>query len=82
MRDFIEYLLKQIVTNPDAIKVVEEHEGGKESNAYTYKIRAAKEDMGIIIGKEGRNIRSIRNVAKAKAIKENTYVNVIIEEDE
>jgi predicted RNA-binding protein YlqC (UPF0109 family) len=76
MRDFIEYLLKQIVTNPDAITVTEE----KEGDAFVYKIRAAQEDMGIIIGREGRNINSLRNVAKAKAIKDNIFVKIILEE--
>ncbi|MBN1162662.1 KH domain-containing protein [Patescibacteria group bacterium] len=78
MKEFIEYLLKQIVTNPDAISVTEE----KEGDAFVYRIRAAQEDMGIIIGKEGRNINSLRNVAKAKAIKDNIFVKIILEEND
>lgn len=76
MKEFIEYLLRQIVTNPEAIIVTEE----KEGDAFVYHITAAQEDMGLIIGKEGRNINSIRNLAKAKAIKENIFVRVILEE--
>jgi uncharacterized protein len=76
MQEFITYILNQIVTNPEAIVVTEEMEG----DAYVYHIKAAQEDMGLIIGKEGRNINSVRNLAKAKAIKENIFVRVILEE--
>lgn len=77
MKDFIEYIFKQIVTQPEEVQVREEREG----DAYVYYVKTAQEDMGIVIGKEGRNIKSLRNVAKAKAIKENIYVKLILEED-
>lgn len=74
MKEFLEFILKEIVKNPDQIEVEEEIEG----TLRRYNICAAKDDMGLIIGKEGKTIRSIRAIMKAKAIKEGIkiYINV------
>lgn len=74
MKEFIEYLVKQIVKSPDEVKVEEII----EDTVVTVTICAAKEDMGIIIGKEGRTINSLRALAKAKAIKEGVKVYIQI----
>jgi predicted RNA-binding protein YlqC (UPF0109 family) len=76
MKEFIEYLIKSIVKDPDAVVINEEKEG--ESTVYT--IVAAKEDIGGIIGKKGRVINSIRNVAKIKAIRDNVHIRIEIED--
>lgn len=76
MKDFIEYLIKEICTKPESVSVEETNENGY----YTYKILADETDMGVIIGKEGRTIKSIRNMAKAKAIKDNIRISVILED--
>lgn len=70
MKDFIEYLVKQIVANPDEVKIEEKVEG----TVVTITICAAQDDMGLIIGKSGRTIRSLRALAKAKAIKSGVKV--------
>ncbi|EKD96336.1 MAG: hypothetical protein ACD_24C00087G0002 [uncultured bacterium] len=72
MKEFIEYLVKQLVNNPDEVEVTETQESGLLS----YRIKVANEDMGIVIGKEGKNIKSIRNLAKSKAIKDNVRINI------
>lgn len=72
MRDFAEYLLKQIVKDETALLVEE----SVTSEGILVCIHVAPEDMGLVIGKEGRTIRSIRNLLKAKAIKEGVRVNV------
>ncbi|OGC79037.1 hypothetical protein A3K01_01865 [candidate division WWE3 bacterium RIFOXYD1_FULL_43_17] len=78
MKDFIIYIVRQIVSKPEAIEVEEINEEG----VFVYTISAAKEDMGTLIGKEGRNIKSIRNMAKAKAIKDDIRISVNIKEDD
>lgn len=78
MKDFIIYIVRQIVSKPEAIEVEEVNEEG----VFVYTISAAKEDMGTLIGKEGRNIKSIRNMAKAKAIKDDIRISVNIKEDD
>ncbi|EKD94939.1 MAG: hypothetical protein ACD_25C00149G0002, partial [uncultured bacterium] len=65
-------------SQPEAIEVEEVNEEG----VFVYTISAAKEDMGTLIGKEGRNIKSIRNMAKAKAIKDDIRISVNIKEDD
>jgi predicted RNA-binding protein YlqC (UPF0109 family) len=72
MKEFVEYLLKAIVTKPEELTVEETREG----TVVNIKICAAEEDMGIVIGKGGKTIRSIRALAKCKAIKESVKVYV------
>lgn len=77
MKEFLEYIIKEIVTKPESIVIDEV----KEEGISIYKIHAAEEDMGLLIGKEGRTIKSIRNMAKAKAIKDDVRISVVLEEN-
>jgi len=76
MKEFIEYLVKSIVKNPDQVVINET----KEADATIYTIAAAQDDIGGIIGKKGRVINSIRNVAKIKAIRDNIHIRIEIED--
>ncbi len=76
MKEFIEYLIKQIVTKPEDVVVTETKDGPN----FNYLIKVAQEDMGIVIGKEGHTIRSLRNLTRAKAIKDNVRIRVDLEE--
>lgn len=72
MKEFIEYLLSQIVSKPESVKVEEVQDNGLA----IYKIEVAQEDMGPVIGKEGRTINSIRALVRSKAIKDGVRVRV------
>lgn len=72
MKDVLEYIVKAIVDAPDSITIDEEDLDG----VVTYTIHAAKEDMGKLIGKQGKVIRSIRNVMKIPAMKEHKKVQI------
>ena len=72
MKDTLTYLLSNIVDNPNAVSVEESQEEG----IIQYVITVAPEDMGKVIGKEGRVIRSIRNVMKIPAIKQGKRINI------
>ena len=78
MKEFLEYLLKQVVTNPNALTITET----KDQDVFVYTITAAPEDMGTIIGKEGRNINSLRNMAKVKAIRDDIRIRILVEDGE
>ena len=78
MKEFIAYLLTQIVSKPEEVQVFEEVE--PQSNFYVYKVSVAQEDMGIVIGKEGRNIKSLRALTRAKAIKDGVRMNIELDE--
>jgi len=74
MRELVEYIAKALVENPDAVSVgVEEHD-----KFAVLELRVAPEDMGKIIGKQGRIAKAIRTVVKAVATKEGKKVNVEI----
>ncbi|MCL2363292.1 MAG: KH domain-containing protein [Defluviitaleaceae bacterium] len=74
MRDLLLTIAKNLVDNPGQLEIIEEINGG----ITTLKLKVAPEDMGKVIGKQGRIARSIRTVIKAAAIHENVRVNVEI----
>lgn len=74
MRELLEYLIKSIVKNEDDIKVDEVKENGRT----ILKVKANPSDIGLIIGKGGRIIRSLKNLVKVKAIKEGVMVDIEI----
>ncbi len=74
MGELVEYIAKALVDNPDEVRV-NEVEG---SQSVIIELRVADEDMGKIIGKQGRIAKAIRTVVKAAAIKENKRVIVEI----
>ena len=70
--------MEQLVKHPEEMLVTEVEQDG----FITYKIEVSEEDMGLVIGKGGRTIRSIRSLVKAKAIKDGVRVRVdLVEED-
>ena len=78
MKEFIEYLVKQIVSQQDQVAVAESEEEGLK----VFRIHVATEDMGTVIGKEGHTIKSIRDLVRAKAIKDDVRVRVVVEESQ
>ncbi|WP_077367408.1 KH domain-containing protein [Anaerosalibacter sp. Marseille-P3206] len=74
MGELVEMIAKALVDNPDEVKV-NEVEG---TQSVIIELRVAPEDMGKIIGKQGRIAKAIRTVVKAAAIKENKRVVVEI----
>ena len=74
MKELLEILAKSLVDNPDAVKVNEIT--GEQS--IILELKVAPEDMGKVIGKQGRIAKAIRTVVKAAAIKENKRVVVEI----
>ena len=65
MKELVEVIAKALVEKPDEVVVSEREEG----NTIYVELRVAPEDMGKIIGKQGRIARSIRTVLKAYATK-------------
>jgi predicted RNA-binding protein YlqC (UPF0109 family) len=78
MKDFIEFLVKGICEKPEEVIVKET----KEDDSFVYDIKVSDEDMGIVIGRSGKTIRSLRNLAKAKAIKDNIRIQLMLEESD
>jgi predicted RNA-binding protein YlqC (UPF0109 family) len=78
MKDTLVFLLSRIVTHPDDI-VVEE---AVTEDRTTLTIHANQEDLGKIIGKSGRIIRSLRDLIKLMAAKQGVFVDVVLAEDQ
>ncbi|HSH35879.1 KH domain-containing protein [Schnuerera sp.] len=74
MGELVELIAKALVDNPDDVEV-NEIEG---TQSVIIELKVAEEDMGKIIGKQGRIAKAIRTVVKAAAIKENKRVVVEI----
>ena len=77
MKELVQYLAKCLVNNPDAVEV-KETEG---ETASVLELRVAKEDLGRIIGKQGRTAKSIRTILNAAASRTNRKVVLEIVED-
>lgn len=73
MRELVETLAKALVDNPDQVKVNE-----ISGDVVTLELTVAPEDMGKVIGKQGKIARAIRTVVKAAASKEGKKVSVDI----
>jgi predicted RNA-binding protein YlqC (UPF0109 family) len=65
MKDLIKRIVEVLVDNPEQI-VVSEVEGG---HITVLELRVAKEDIGKVIGKKGRNVQAIRTILSAASAK-------------
>jgi len=66
LKDLVEYIVKKLVDKPERVAVSEIT--GEQSTII--ELRVAPEDLGKVIGKEGRTARSIRTLVHAAASKE------------
>ncbi len=65
MKDLIAFIASRLVDDPDAVDTVER----EEDDTVTVELRVAKEDLGKVIGKQGRTARAMRAVLAAVAAK-------------
>ncbi len=76
-KELLEYIVKNLVANPEDVEIREV----QVENRLVLKLKVNKQDMGRIIGKEGRIIRSIREIIYAYAMKDNQKISVDVEEN-
>ncbi|CAM2953469.1 KH domain-containing protein [Hathewaya histolytica] len=74
VKELLEVIAKSLVDNPELVQVNEV--AGEQS--IILELKVCPEDMGKVIGKQGRIAKAIRTVVKAAAIKENKRVVVEI----
>lgn len=65
MRELLEYLAKSLVDQPDEVQV---HETETDTTV-VLELTVAKDDIGKVIGKQGRIARALRTIVKASAVK-------------
>lgn len=73
MKDLVQYLAKSLVSNPDAVEITETIRDGTS----VLELKVAKEDLGRIIGKQGRTAKAIRTLLNAAATLDNR--NIVLE---
>ncbi len=67
MKEFIEYIAKQLVDNPDKVSV---EETTLDEHTIELNLKVDKSDIGKVIGKQGRNINAMRTLLIAVGGKE------------
>jgi hypothetical protein len=77
MKEFIEYIAKNLVDDPNSVNVLET----TEDNKVVLKLHVAKTDLGKVIGKQGKTAKSMRVLLTAVAAKHNMSGQLEIDED-
>lgn len=77
-RDFVEYVVKQVVNNPDDVKV----DRKIDEMGVLITLDVHPEDMGMIIGREGATAKALRTLLRVIGARNNARVNLKINEPE
>jgi predicted RNA-binding protein YlqC (UPF0109 family) len=78
MKELVLFIAKQLVNDPEAVDVKET----QGDTASVLELKVAKEDIGRVIGKQGRTAKSIRTILNAAASRTNRKVILEIIEDQ
>jgi uncharacterized protein len=77
VRELIQLLVEQLVNNPGAVEIKE----ARVDAASVIEVRVAKEDLGRVIGRQGRTVQALRTILNAIALRNNRKVILqVIEE--
>ncbi|MBI2018661.1 KH domain-containing protein [Candidatus Daviesbacteria bacterium] len=76
MKDLLNFIVTSIVTKPEALNIEEDNQEGTVNLTLTVD----PSDMGLIIGKGGQTIKSIRKLLIVRAMAENVRVNLQLNE--
>lgn len=81
MQDLLNYMLQGLLGDAkyDVVESTEEGLEGMESGRLLYTIKTDAENIGLIIGKGGKMIKSLRNLLKVRATLEKKAVSVNVE---
>ena len=76
MKQLVEYIAKSLVVNSDAVSVSEKN----TDNGILLELKVDKEDLGRVIGRQGRTVKAIRQLITAAATKAKMKVSLIVQE--
>ncbi|MDP3729696.1 MAG: KH domain-containing protein [bacterium] len=77
-QEFLEYLVKSIVENPDDVQVVRK----VDEMGVLLSLKVNPKDMGLVVGREGSTAKAIRSLLRIVGVRNNARVNLKIEEPE
>ncbi|MEE8110186.1 MAG: KH domain-containing protein [bacterium] len=75
MKDLIDYIARQLVDHPDQVRV-DEVQRGQET---ALELRVAQEDLGKVIGRDGRTVKAMRTLLAAVSIRQGrrTFLEIL-----
>ncbi len=73
MKDLVEYLSRALVDRPDEVRVDEFEE---DDGTIVFEVEVAEDEVGKLIGRNGRTINALRTVIRASAVRHNRRVLV------
>lgn len=76
MEDLIKLLIEPLVTDIKEVKIEKTEDG----NNVFFTVKIPQKDIAKVIGKEGKMVKSIKNLLKVRAIKENVFANLEVVE--
>ena len=76
MKELLQYIAESLVDHPEKVQVIEKRRG----RSVTYKLRVAPEDMGRVIGREGRVANAMRQLLRAAATRARVRAYLDIED--
>ncbi len=76
MKKLLKHVLSEVLGNDD-FSIDEE----KEENQINYIVKTNKDQVGLVIGKEGKTIKAIRSILRVRATLDKTSVNVSVTEE-
>ena len=74
MRELVEYMIRALVDDPDAVEI-REYQGER---TVVFEVKVADDDMGKIIGRQGRIAAALRTIVNAAAMKDQKRVSLEI----
>jgi predicted RNA-binding protein YlqC (UPF0109 family) len=74
MSDLLEYLARQLVDEPEAVRV----ERVEEDDTLVLRLHVAQDDIGKVIGRQGRIARALRTIVRASSARERRRVQLEI----
>jgi uncharacterized protein len=74
MRELLEFLARRLVDEPDAVRVEEV----EEDDTIVLRLHVAQDDLGKVIGRQGRIARALRTIVRAGSVRERRRVQLEI----
>ena len=72
MKELLTVVIKNLVDAPEDVSIVEK----ENEKSICYEVKVAKNDMGKVIGKQGKMAKSIRTLMKDVAVKEHKKISI------
>lgn len=77
MKELVEFVARSLVDSPDEVHVTE---AGRDGSSSVLELRVAPDDLGKVIGRQGRTVRALRTLVSAASARSSRRVTLDIVE--